>query len=122
MARRLFLIHWKAAEAAELAKPLLSQGWAVDTEAEDGARAYRRIREDPPDAVVIYLTRLPSHGRETARALRSTKATRDLPIVFVDGQEDAVEKTKAMVPNATYTTSADLGNVLAGLIKEREAA
>jgi len=111
----LFLIHWKASEAEALATPLRTEGWQVDIEAEDGARAGRAIKANQPDAVVIYLTRLPSHGRETADGLRSIKATRDIPIVFVDGNEEAIEKTRARVPSALYTTSGDLPKVLGQL-------
>jgi len=73
------------------AGPLRAAGWDVEIEAEDGARAGKRIKENPPQAVVIYLTRLPSHGRETADGLRSMKATRHLPIIFVDGKEEAID-------------------------------
>ena len=76
---RLFLIHWNASEAEEHAGRLRSEGWSVDIEAQDGARAAKLVRDDHPDAVVVYLTHLPSHGRETARYLRSTKATRGHP-------------------------------------------
>ena len=115
MQGRLFLIHWKAAEAEELAEPLRNSGWQVDMETENGARAGRAIKDTLPDAVVIYLTRLPSHGRETAKGLRAIKATRDVPIVFVDGKEEAIVKTKAKVPDALYTTSIELETMLAEL-------
>ena len=117
MKGRLFLIHWNAAEAEGHASELRSGGWNVEVEAKDGARAGKRIIADPSYAVVIYLTRLPSHGRETASHLRSIKATRDMPIIFVDGKEEAVEKTRAKVPDAVYTTSAELGNALTKLSK-----
>lgn len=66
--------------------------------------AYKKVKARPPDVLVVYLTRLPSHGRETAHMLRSVKATRDLPIIFVGGEGEALEKTKAKVPDAIYTT------------------
>src|SRR5688572_6503983 len=86
MKDRLFLFHWHAAEAEQLAAPLRAQGWQVDVEAQDGARGSSAVKATLPDAVVIYLRRLPSHGRETAEALRSSKATRAVPIIFVDGE------------------------------------
>jgi len=113
---KLFLVHWKAAEAEEYASLLRSKGWEVEYEAEDGARAGKKIKENPPAVIVIYLSRLPSHGRETAEGLRSLKATRSIPIVFVDGQGEALEKTKAKVPDALYTTSDRLPGVLAQFI------
>ena len=37
-------------------------------------------------------------------ACAAPKATRHLPIVFVDGEPEKVEKTKQLLPDATYTT------------------
>ena len=116
---RVFLIHWNASETEELARPLRASGWDVEIEAEDGARAGKPIRGKLPDVVAIYLTRLPSHGRETAQYLRSIKATSEVPIVFVDGKADAVEKTRAKVPDAVYTTSTELDTVLVGSSRAR---
>ncbi|HJW91685.1 MAG TPA: hypothetical protein VJ436_13670 [Anaerolineales bacterium] len=113
---RLFLIHWNEGEAGELLGPLLSAGWEVEVEAKDGARAGSAIKANPPRAVVIYLTRLPSHGRETAHALRSFKATRTIPIIFVDGKDEALEKTKAKVPDAIFARSTELESILADLV------
>ena len=115
MKGRLFLVHWNAAEAAELAAPFEQAGWQVESEAEDGARAGKRILANPPAAVVIYLTRLPSHGRETAHTLRSAKAGKRIPVIFVDGAEDKVAKVRANVPDGIFTTSAKLPQVLARL-------
>ncbi len=117
MKGRLSLIHWRQAEAREFARQLRADGWEVEMEMEDGARAYRRILESQPDAVVIYLTRLPSHGRETAQALRSHKAGGSLPIVFVDGAKDKLEKVRAKVPDATFIASSDLSRVLSQLLR-----
>ena len=112
MTGRIFLIHWHALEAAELATPLEQAGWQVETEAEDGARAGKRLLANPPVAAVIYLTRLPSHGRETAHFLRSSKAGRTIPIVFVDGAEEKVATVREKVPDGIFTTSARLQQVL----------
>ena len=53
-----------------------------------------QIRASHPDALVIDLSRIPSHGREVAHSIRSAKASRHLPIVFVDGEPEKVKKTK----------------------------
>jgi CheY-like chemotaxis protein len=118
---RIFLIHWKESEVSEYAERLRALGWQVETEAEDGARAGQRIKEILPDVIVIYLSLLPSHGSETAHALRSMKSTRQIPIVFVDGIDDAVEKTRLKVPDALYTTSENIHSVLVSLSEPRRA-
>ena len=115
MSARLFLIHWNSREADELAAPLVALGWDVEIEAEDGARASTRILADPPDLVVIYLTRLPSHGRETAHYLRSKMLGFDLRIVFVGGAAVKVAAVRARVPEATYIGLDDLPTTLAAL-------
>lgn len=119
MKGRLFVFHWNAAEARELCRPLAAAGWDVRSESEDGARGGRQVVSDPPDAVVVYLTRLPSHGRETAHGIRAYKATRETPIIFVDGAGEALAKTKAKIPDAIYTTSGRLKTVLARIGKRQ---
>ncbi len=112
MKGRLFLIHWNQGEAEEHAKRLKAAGWDVELETEDGARGGNAVKMNPPNALVIYLTRLPSHGRETAHYLKETKSTRAIPIVFVGGKEDAVKQTKAKVPDALYIQEDELMDVL----------
>jgi DNA-binding response OmpR family regulator len=112
MKGRLFLIHWNPLEAQQHAFDLRSEGWDVDVESTDGARAGCKILKNAPDAVVIYLSRLPSHGCSTAHALRTRKIGRNIPIVFVDGKEEALELTKEKVPDGVYTESDELSNVL----------
>ena len=116
MRGRIFLVHWNAAEAEQLAAPLRAVGWSVETETEDGQRAWKQITADPPVAVVIFLTRLPSHGRETGRALRGAKATPNLPLLFVDGDEEAVAKTREKVPGARFVSVSELEGVLSELL------
>lgn len=100
---RVRLIHWHAGEAASLAELLEKAGHAVEARPlETGNFAKARTR--PPDVYVISLDRLPSHGREVAFALRESKATRHVPIVFAGGAEGKVDKIKAALPDATYAT------------------
>ena len=108
----VFLVHWREMEAAALAREIGSFEWHVDFESSDGAKAGRLIKEHRPNAVVIYLSRLPSHGRETAKSLRETRGIKKVPIVFVDGNDEVVQRTRAQVPDAIYTTSEELERVL----------
>jgi len=98
---RVRLIHWNAADAREKANHLRSAGYAV--EYDKFTPNMLREREDPPDVVVIDLSRLPSQGRDVAMALRSYKSTRTIPLVFVDGEPEKVERIKAQIPDAHYT-------------------
>lgn len=100
---RVRLIHWKAAEAEERVASLRAAGYRVEYE-EPSPAVLRQIKEKPPAAVVIDLTRLPSHGRDVAVGLRQVKATRSVPLVFVEGDASKVERIKKLLPDATFTS------------------
>lgn len=109
MSSRVFLIHWNQEEAAQHAETIRSYGWQVaGIESEDGGRAYRSVGELKPDAIVIYLTRLPSHGRQTAKAIRERKATREIPIIFIGGKDEPLAKTKEVVPGGHFVQETEL--------------
>ena len=113
---RVFLVHWNEAEADERREQLHAWGHeVVGTETEDGDRAVRAILDEPPQVVVIHLDRLPSHGRETAHALRQTKPGQLIPLVFVGGEADKVRKVRDVVSQAVYTSAEDLEGVLGDL-------
>jgi len=101
---RIFLIHWNAAEIKERAARIRAAGYEVNDRPPEGPAAFRKLREDPPAAVVIDLSRLPSHGRDTALFLRQGKATRRIPLVLVEGDPEKVERIKGILPDAVYTT------------------
>jgi len=94
---RVRLIHWKASEAAALLENLRAAGYVVNYDERLSSEEIYAIREFPPDAFAIDLSRLPSHGREVATFLRGRKATRHIPIVFVGGAPEKVDARAAAV-------------------------
>ncbi|MBE0409112.1 MAG: hypothetical protein IBX69_05200 [Anaerolineales bacterium] len=98
-----------------MADSLALSGWDVDLEVEDGSRAFSQIKQSQPRCVVVSLARLPSHGRQTALVLRTSAATRHIPILFVDGKAAAVELALEIVPTALHTTHAELRIALSNL-------
>ena len=106
---RIRLFHWRTEEAKAFIEALRDAGHQV---AYDEKVAFPKIRASPPDAFVIVLTRLPSHGREAAAFLRGSKATRHIPIVFVDGESEKVDAIRRLLPDATYTSRSNLGAAL----------
>jgi hypothetical protein len=64
------------------------------------------------DAFIINLNRLPSHGREQATAMRGSKSTRHIPIVFVEGAPEKVTPIRELLPDAVYTTWPRLASTL----------
>ena len=103
-ARAVRLVHWNETEAAERAARLEAAGYVVDASAVLPESFRLLLRADPPAAIVIDLSRLPSHGRDVAMSLREAKATRTIPIVFVDGAPEKVARTRQQLPDAVYTT------------------
>lgn len=99
---RLRVLHWREKEAGPLLAALRSAGHQVDYE-EKSTSLIPSIRATAPAAVVIDLSRVPSHGRETAVYLRGLKSTRHIPIVFVGGEPEKVDKIRELMPDAVYT-------------------
>jgi len=108
----LFLFQWDKTTAQARAKELRAEGWKVDVESEDGARGGKKVLADPPNVIVMDLAKRPSHSRETGNGIRGYKAGRSLPIVFVDGTKEDIEKARTKVSDAIFATSVDLKKVL----------
>jgi hypothetical protein len=99
------LIHWNDDEAAARVKQLRAAGFAAQYEKLVGqTKQMRIIVTDPPDAYVVDLSRMFSHGREIGLALRQRASTRQIPLVFVDGDPEKLARLKSILPDATYTT------------------
>jgi hypothetical protein len=119
---RVRLIHWNGPEGRERKSRLVSLGYQAEFDDLDGPGVMRKLRVNPPDAFVIDLSRLPSHGREVGMSLRTIKVTRAVPIVFVDGDPEKVKGIKSLLPDATYTTWARLKDALPRAIASPPAA
>ena len=101
---RVRIVHWKGSETGPLLEVCRSGGFDVEFDDIPFPELVRMIRHNQPDAVVIDLTRLPSQGREAAIALRRTKFSRHIPIVFVGGEPEKVARVREFLPDAAYTT------------------
>ena len=119
--RRVRLVHWKAEEAAPLVEKLRAAGYRVDYNFEVDFRISPAVRAEQPAAVVIDLSRRPSHGREVATVLRGIKLTRHIPIVFVNGAPEKVEAVRKILPDAAYTSGARLPSTLRQAIAKAPA-
>lgn len=105
---RVRIVHWKAAEAGPLVETCRACGFEVEHDDVDGSLLVKKIRQKPPDAIAIDLTRLPSHGRDVAIYLRRTKYARHIPLIFVDGPPEKVEAIRRELPDAAFTTRKQL--------------
>ena len=109
------LICWKEDRAAELATELEDAGFAVDATALDGP-GLRALGQSPPDAVAIDLGRLPAQGRDVGVTLRTTSRSRHTPLIFIDGAEDKVARTREVLPDASYTSRNEMAGSIEGAI------
>jgi CheY-like chemotaxis protein len=90
---------------------LKSLGYEVDYEPYP-PKALKQLRNNPPAAVIIDLSRLPSQGRDIAVNILHAKATRNIPIIFVEGDSQKVHQIKTHVPDAIYTHYDQIGQAL----------
>jgi hypothetical protein len=101
---RVRIVHWKPSEAGDLLATCRAAGFHVDFEDQDLASTIKAVRENPPDVLVIDLSRMPSHGRELAIWFRNLKRTRHMPIVFAGGAPEKVAGIRGQLPDAVFSS------------------
>ena len=115
---RLFYVHWNKDEALDTVRALRAEGHSVtyhyNTEEGAGAHAWKQLKTNPPDVLIISLARMPSHGRRIASVILENKSLGQLPLIFVDGADDKVAKAKSQFPDAGFVN-------LTGLIAKLNA-
>src|SRR5437762_3271847 len=120
--RVVHLVCWKEELARERARVLKEAGVPVDASPLNTGGVIGHFRASPPSAVLIDLDRLPSHGREVAVALRNSKSTRHIPIVFAGGLEEKVARIREELPDAFFTDWNNVARVLGKALKSVTAA
>lgn len=99
------LVHFDEDEGLERQQQLEALGFDAAFDFDEGLMLVTKaIKSSLPDAVVIDLSRIPSHGRAVAQSIRDARYSRHIPIVFVDGEPEKVERTRQLIPDAVYTT------------------
>lgn len=111
--KNIFFIHWESTEVEALAEQIAQMGYNVATECKDGPTACRRVTEMQPDVVVISLRKFVSGGRETGRFLGTSRVTKHIPIIYMDGPRDARrDRIKEILPEAIFSSIQDLPETL----------
>lgn len=106
------LVHWKEEEVGERVARLERLGYEVEATVPGTSIGIRELSRHPPLALVIDLSRLPSHGREVARAIRQSKALRTTPILFVGGKPEKVAEAEDEFPDAAFSGWEEAGAAL----------
>ena len=109
---RVVVVHRDAGEALELAARLRREGFDAEPYPGTGTKGFRGLRANPPDAILIDLMRLPSYGRAIGALLREGKATRSIPLVFLEGDPEKTKLAKALLPDAGFATLPKLAAAL----------
>ena len=113
---RIFYVHWNESEASERMAPMADAGhevrghWSTDSSPS--------LKSELPDAVVISLDRLPSHGRAVAEWFREAKSRRHIPIVFEGGKSDKVSVARERFPEALFCGTGQVQDALERLLNE----
>lgn len=113
----IVLVHWNAEEAETRVRRLRDAGFTARAGSLHGPTLMKEARDS--EAIVIDLTRLPSHGREAALGFRRQLATRHVPLVFVEGDAAKVERLRALLPDATFTEWRRIGAALKSAMKRK---
>lgn len=106
-------------EALERAVRLRRAGYKVEVIWQGGGEPFRELRNRPPDAFVIDLSRLPSHGRAVGTFLRQQKGMRRVPIVFVAGEAEKIARVRKELPDAAYTEWSRIRGTLTRALRRR---
>jgi CheY-like chemotaxis protein len=114
---RIVLVHWNESEADERARKIEKYGHKVATVFNSDKKNLEQIRNSPPELFVIDLSRLPSQGREVAGYFRRVKSTRQVPILFVDGDVERVASARKLLPDAHFAEWDGIRSAVAKAIK-----
>ena len=69
--------------------------------AEDGIEGLTRMSEQPPDLVLLDITMPRMDGYEVCRQIRSTPATKDIPVVMISGKDGFFDKVRGRMAGTT---------------------
>lgn len=100
----IIYIHWHDEEAKPTARSLEKSGHTVRVHHDSKARI---DFSSPPDALVVSLDRLPSHGREIADYFASTKKLMSVKLFYIGGKPEVVDAACDRVPMALPCASLD---------------
>jgi len=97
---RVILVHWNQAEAQPRLQRLRKLGydatWILPR------ASIKELARTPPDRYGIDLTRRPSNSMAIAIMLLQRKSTRGVPLVFLGGLPEKVQRARQLVPGASY--------------------
>lgn len=118
---RVVVIHYDLTEAVALASRISRGDLEGEAYLHRGLAGMRGIRQNPPDAILIDLMRMPSYGRAIGGLLRETKSTRMIPLVFLEGDPEKTALVRRILPDAVFTRLPGIGDALRRAIQDPPA-
>src|SRR5689334_7641942 len=85
---------------AQLVKHLVEAAGFSAIIARDGLDGLETARRERPDLIVSDLHMPRMHGLDLVRALRADCETRNIPILILSGNEDAIDRAQALAAGA----------------------
>jgi len=111
---KILYVHWNEAELEARVAPLKAAGHKVLGHWNQEEHA--TIGKVLPDAVVISLDRLPSHGRALAEWFWEAKKRQHIPLLFAGGKPEKCEETRSKFPKAGYCGTDGVVEALAEIL------
>jgi hypothetical protein len=97
------LVAWKGEEGRARLRFLEDLGHQARFEEMDPGRLLKELKKNPPEAVIIDLSRSPAHGRDLGIAIRVQASTRKIPLLFAGGAPEKVSALQNILPDAIFT-------------------
>ncbi len=117
---RLISNHPKVSERATLLRE--EKGVVVDASPlEKMSGVVGEMARLNPAIVVLDLDKTPSRGREIAIALRTSKAARHIPILFVGGLPEKVERIRGEIPDVHFAAWTDAARAVREILQQPQA-
>ena len=118
---RILLVHWNKDEVQECAAKLAKLGHQVATLSNSKDSSQFKPKGPTPELIVIDLSRIPSQGREIAGYFRRQKKTRNVPILFLGGEEKHIASTRKLLPDAAFGEWRSIKSGIASTIRNAPA-
>ena len=113
----LWLVHSNPADAKTRARQLAQLGYRVAHRRWSSPEIIR-AKANPPEAVIVDLSRTPSIGRDTAIAMRSHRALLSVPFVLVGGTPEVTAAVRGFLPDAIASEWTRIEPSLSAAIKK----
>ena len=93
------------AESETWLERLREAGYDVDARPIRTPGDLKALGRNVPAAVLIDLVGAPAHGLDLGLAVRQMRTTRQVPLVFVAGSRQQVERLRSLLPDAVCTSA-----------------